>query len=200
MAVTCHTQLILASGSLIRQQMLKEVGLRFSVLPSGVDEDVLKANNKHLSIGEQAVKLAEAKALSVSHAHPDALTIGADQMCSLNGRIFDKPGTYEKAEAQLATLAGKTHHQTNGLVIAKGDTILWSHISVATLAVRPLTAEEIKAYVAADAPLSSCGAYKLEALGRHLFASIEGDHDVVKGLALIPLLTELHRLKAISLT
>jgi septum formation protein len=173
--------------------------LRFSVAPSGVDEDALKLANKTLPIGEQAVKLAEAKALFVSKNHPDALTIGADQMCNLEGEIFDKPGSYEKAEAQLAKLAGKTHHQTNGLVIAKGTEILWSHISETKLTVRSLTPAEIKTYVAADAPLASCGAYKLESLGRHLFARIEGDHDVVKGLALIPLLTELHRLKAITL-
>lgn len=199
MTIICHTPLVLASGSAIRQQMLKEVGLRFSVVPSGVDEDAMKITLKDLSVEHKAVKLAEAKALWVSRKNPDALTIGADQICSLDGEIFDKPGTYEKAEAQLAKLAGKTHLQTNGLVIAKGDAIIWSHTSQATLKVRTLSAADIKTYIAADAPLASCGAYKLESLGRHLFASIEGDHDVVKGLALIPLLTKLHELKAIAI-
>lgn len=199
MTVTCHTPLILASGSAIRQQLLREVGLRFSVVPSGVDEDALKVTLATLPVAEKALALAKAKALFVSRQNPDALTIGADQICSLGETIYDKPGSYQKAEAQLAELAGKTHLQTNGLVITKGDDVLWSHASQATLTLRPLTAPSIKAYVAADAPLSSCGAYKLESLGRHLFSAIEGDHDVVKGLALIPLLTELHQMGAISL-
>ncbi|MBN8544406.1 MAG: septum formation protein Maf [Alphaproteobacteria bacterium] len=199
MSITCHTPLILASGSAIRQQMLKEVGLRFSVLPSGVDEEALKPTLAHLHVAQKAIELAKAKALWVSEKNPDALTIGADQICSLNGTIFDKPGSHEKAELQLAALAGHSHTQTNGLIIAKGSKILWEHTAQATLTVRPLTPAEIKAYIAADAPLSSCGAYKLESLGRHLFSNIEGDHDVVKGLALVPLLTELQRIGAISL-
>ncbi|MFZ4124643.1 MAG: Maf family protein [Rickettsiales bacterium] len=199
MTITQHTPLILASGSAIRQQMLKEVGLRFSVMPSGVDEDALKPTLAHLSVAQKAIELAKAKALWVSEKNPDALTIGADQICSLNGTIFDKPGTHEKAEAQLAALAGHTHTQTNGLVITKGSKIVWEHTAQATLTVRPLTPAEIKAYITADAPLSSCGSYKLESLGRHLFSAIEGDHDVVKGLALVALLTKLHALKAISL-
>lgn len=199
MTVTCHTPLILASGSAIRQQMLREVGLNFSVIPSGVDEEALKPTLAHLPVAQKAIALAKAKALWVSERNPEALTIGADQICALGETIFDKPGSYEKAEAQLAMLAGKTHTQTNGLVIAKGSEILWEHTSIATLTVRPLTPQEIKRYVAADAPLSSCGAYKLESLGRHLFSHIDGDHDVVKGLALVPLLTELHRMGAISL-
>lgn len=199
MVITSHQPLILASGSAIRQQMLKEVGLRFSVVPSGVDEDALKLTLNDLPAAQKALKLAEAKALWVSVKNPDALTIGADQICSLDDTIFDKPGSYEKAEAQLAQLSGKTHTQTNGLVIAQGDKAIWSHTSQAKLKLRALSPQEITTYVAADAPLASCGAYKLESLGRHLFESIEGDHDVVKGLALIPLLSELHRMKAITL-
>jgi septum formation protein len=64
---------------------------------------------------------------------------------------------------------------------------------------RALSAAEVRAYVAADAPLSSCGAYKFEGLGRHLFTQVVGDHDVVQGLALVPLLTQLHALKVIAL-
>lgn len=64
---------------------------------------------------------------------------------------------------------------------------------------RALSQADIHAYVAADAPLSSCGAYKFEGLGRHLFAHVAGDHDVIQGLALVPLLAQLHALGVISL-
>ncbi len=179
--------------------MLKAVGLHFSVEPSGVDEDALKATVAHLPVNEQALALARAKTLSVAQTHPDAYTIGADQMCELDGYIFDKPGSYARAEAQLAQLAGKTHTQNCGAVLMRGEEILWEHSYAATLTMRPVTAAEIAAYVAADAPLSACGSYKFEALGRHLFSHVEGDQDVIKGLPLLPLLVQLHLHGVISL-
>ncbi len=184
--------IILASGSAIRQQMLKAVGLNFSVQPSGTDEETLQATVSHQPVPEQALALARAKALSVSIERPEAYTIGADQMCEIDGAILGKPGSYEKAEAHLALLAGRTHHQHSSIVLVRGEEILWAHHATASLTMRPLSAQEIRAYVAADAPLSSCGAYKFESLGRHLFSHVEGDQDVIKGLPLLPLLVQLH--------
>lgn len=191
--------LILASGSTIRQQMLKAVGLTFSVVPSGVEEDEIKARMQGAAFSEIAAALAAAKTLAVSKNHPDALTIGADQICVLAGKALSKPGSYERAESQLAELSARPHEQHCAMTLARGDEILWQCHAVATLTVRPLTPEEIRAYVAADAPLQSCGAYKFEGLGRHLFSEVKGDHDVIQGLALVPLLTELHKLGAIRL-
>ena len=191
--------LILASGSSIRQQMLKSVGLAFSVVPSGVEEDAIKQQMKGAAFSEIAAALAAAKTLSVSSKNPDAYTIGADQICVLGDRALSKPGSYERAEAQLAELSGRTHEQHCAMTLARGDEILWQFHDVATLTMRDLTAAEIKAYVAADAPLQSCGAYKFEGLGRYLFANVKGDHDVIQGLALVPLLAELQRLGVVKL-
>lgn len=192
-------QLILASGSSIRQQMLKSVGLKFSVIPSGVEEDAIKAAMKDKPVPELALALARAKTLFVSKDHPDAYTIGADQICALGDKILSKPGSYERAEAQLAELSGKTHLQHCAITLAKGNQVLWEFHEAATLTVRDLTTAEIKAYVAADAPLQSCGAYKFEGLGRYLFSKVEGDHDVIQGLALVPLLARLHALGVVAL-
>lgn len=184
--------LILASGSSTRQQMLKSMGLTFSVIPSGVDEDDIKNTLKGAEIPALAIGLARAKALSVSVQHPDAYTIGADQLCVHHGRVFSKPGSYAKAEEQLGILAGDTHHQHSGVVIARGAEVIWEYHAHAALTMRALNAAEIRAYVAADAPLAACGAYKFEALGRHLFTRVEGDPDVIQGLPLVPLLAELY--------
>ncbi len=199
MPLTQHAPIILASGSTIRQQMLKAVGLHFSVEPSGVEEDAIKAQMKDAPIPELAAALARAKTLAVSNRSPNAYTIGADQICAHQGAVLSKPGSYEKAEAQLAKLAGSTHEQHSAVCLARGSQVLREHTAKATLTMRNLTPEEIRAYVAADAPLSSCGAYKFEALGRHLFANVEGDHDVIQGLALVPLLAELHARGVINL-
>jgi septum formation protein len=192
MAIFHHHPLILASGSRIRQQMLKSCGLTFSVEPSGVDEEALTPTLAHLAVPERALALAKAKALAVSQRHPKAYVIGADQMCHLNGQVFGKPGSFDKAESQLKKLSGHTHEQHCGCVIAHGGEIIWQSMSVARLSMRALTPAQIHAYVAVDAPLDSCGAYQFESLGRHLFSAVDGDHDVIKGLPLLSLLSELH--------
>ena len=184
--------LILASGSSIRQAMLRSVGLTFSVVPSGVDEELLKTRNAHLPIPERALELARAKTLFVAQQYPAHLTIGADQMCEFAGNILSKPLTYDKAEAQLAMLAGNTHFQHSAVALARGSDILFSHTTTASLTMRSLSELEISAYVAADAPLTSCGSYKFEAMGRHLFSSVTGDNDTIQGLPLVPLLAALH--------
>ncbi len=199
MTIRQTSPLVLASGSSIRQQMLKSVGLTFSVVPSGVEEDAIKVAMKSAPIPELAAALATAKTLAVSQLEPDAYTLGADQICVLDGEALSKPGSYDRAEAQLAKLSGKTHEQHCAMTLAKGDSIIWQFHDVAQLTVRPLTPAEIHAYVAADAPLASCGAYKFEGLGRHLFARVVGDHDVIQGLALVPLLAQLQQLGVISL-
>ena len=200
MAILQHSRLVLASGSSIRQHLLKSVGLAFSVEPSGVEEDAIKIAMKDAPIPQLALALARAKTLAVSARHADAYTIGADQICVAEGKALSKPGTYERAEAQLAGLAGKTHQQHCAVVLAKGNEVIWEFHEAAELTMRPLSAADIRAYVAADAPLSSCGAYKFEGLGRHLFSKVLGDHDVIQGLALVPLLAQLHALGAIALS
>ena len=215
MLLTHHFPIILASGSVNRQQMLKSVGLQFSVEVSGVDEDALKrgfALDMHPV--EKGLALARAKTLAVSARYPDAYTIGGDQICALTQAltspqggeefprfiIFDKPGSHSKAEAQLAQLAGRTHQQHSAVVLAKGAEIVWETVATATLTMRPLTAAQIHTYVAADAPIAAAGAYHFEALGRHLFASVEGDAEVIQGLPLTALVQALHTHGVIAIT
>jgi septum formation protein len=199
MTITQHAPLILASGSAIRQQMLKSVGLTFSVMPSGVEEDTIKTAHGTADIPALALALAGAKALAVSTRQPDAYVIGADQICVHKGEILSKPGSYDRAEAQLAALSGSAHQQHSAVVLARGDEIVWQHVAAASLTMRALTAGEIHAYVAADAPLSSCGSYKFEGLGRHLFSAVTGEQDVIQGLPLVPLLATLHAEGVIAL-
>ena len=199
MPITQHIPIILASGSAARQQLLRAAGLTFSVEPSGVDEEAIAATIAHAPLPQRALALARAKALKVGEKYPDSYTIGADQICAMDGEIFHKPGTHATACAQLAQLAGQAHQQHCGMVLVHQHHVIFEHAAMATLTMRALSAEEIRAYVAADAPLAACGAYHFESLGRHLFSHVEGDHDVIKGLPLVTLLAQLHALKVIAI-
>jgi septum formation protein len=203
MLITQHIPLVLASGSAIRAQMLKAAGLNFSVVPSAVDEDIIKQAfmaEGRPNKGDLARELAKAKALAVSSQYPDHLTIGADQLCvGADGTIYDKPGTSERAREQLSRLSGETHTQHSGICVAKGEQIIWETVEKAQLSVRALSEAEIAAYIDTDQPLSSCGSYRFEGMGRHLFSRIEGDHDVIKGLPLVSLLFTLYQQGAVSL-
>ncbi len=203
MPVTQHIPLVLASGSAVRAQMLKQVGLNFSVVPSGVDEEAIKQRFLSAGNGEPvalAGALARAKSGGVAADYPNHLTLGADQLCvGEDGVIFDKPGSPERACEQLRHLRGCTHAQHSAVCLMRGEQVLWETVATAQLTIRKLSDSEIAAYVAADQPLQSCGAYRLEGLGRHLFSEIAGDHDVIKGLPLVPLLFTLYQQRAITL-
>ncbi len=198
--ITQHADLVLASGSAIRAQMLKAAGLQFSVVPSGVDEIAVSETLKGQPPEKHAEVLAREKTLFVSKRYPEHVTIGGDQICALADTIYSKPETPEKARAQLAEMAGKTHHQISGLCVARGEEILFETVEKAELTLRPLTEAEIYAYIEEERPLKSCGSYKFEALGKHLFARVVGDASVIQGLPLIPLLSFLHEEKTISIT
>lgn len=192
--------LVLASGSAIRAQMLKSVGLQFSVVPSGFDETALKRDMQALPIGEQAQRLAQEKCLSVAKGYPEHVTFGADQICELDGEVIDKPGNKENAMAQLHRMRGKPHYQHSAVCVMRGEELVWETVECATLTMRDLSDEEVEAYVQHDQPFHSCGSYRLEGMGRHLFAAIEGDHDVIKGLPLMSLLNALYKYKIICIT
>ena len=199
MQVIAHTPLVLASSSAVRQQMLKHVGVPFSVVPSGVDESAIKEQMKGQPPQQLAQALARAKTLHVAKQYPDRITIGADQLCVSDEGILDKPGSVENAVAQLRALSGRTHRQLSAVCLARGEDVLWEACEHAELTMRTLSDDEICGYITQDEPLHSCGAYKFESMGRHLFAQVRGNDDVIKGLPLVPLLAQLYALGAISL-
>ena len=190
--------LVLGSGSQVRAQMLKSCGLKFTVEASNVDEEATSKHHAGKPVPQQAQALANAKALSVSIGNIDAVVLGADQMCELDGKIFGKPGNADRAAEQLRALSGKTHKQVSAVALARGGEILWEHHDTALLTMRELTEREIFTYIELDEPFSSCGSYKFESYGRHLFASVKGLEEVIKGLPLLATLNALRRLGAIK--
>lgn len=191
-------KIILASGSSTRKMLLEASGIDFEIIKSDLDEDKIKNTHPDLNPQELGIKLAIAKAQDISSKYPEAYVIGADQVCFMDGEIFDKPGTLENCITHLEKLRGKEHSQNCSCCIIKDSKVLWQKTEIALLKIKELSDEEIKIYVNQEKPIYACGSYMLENYGKHLFEYIKGDHDVVLGLPLISLLNQMHKLDLIE--
>ena len=185
--------LVLASGSSIRRALLEAAGIPVEVRPASLDERAVEAGAPSEDPGAVAALLARAKALRVAAEVPGRLVIGADQTLALGRRRFDKPADRAGARAQLQALAGRTHELHAAVAVARGPDVLFAHVAVARLTMRPLTDAFLDRYLdaAGAAVTASVGAYQVEGLGIQLFERIDGDHFTVMGLPLVPLLAYL---------
>ncbi|MGH8550523.1 MAG: Maf family protein, partial [Methylococcales bacterium] len=176
--------IILASTSSIRRRLLENAGVEFTVEEPPVNEVELKSLATALSADALARRLAAAKCISISVRHPEDLVIGADQVLSFSGKIYDKPKNLDEAKAHLVEFRGGTHTLVSALCCAKNGTALWQHSSQADLTMRPFSDRFLENYltvIGTDA-LTSVGAYKLEGPGIQLFESIKGDYFTILGL------------------
>jgi len=190
--------IILASQSPARQQLLSSVGLPFTVMASGYDEESQLAAMVGQAIAEQALTLARGKALAVSQQHPNAVVIAADQIGEFEGQPLAKPMSHDNAVALLQQLQGKDHQQHTAVCVYRDAKELWQHVVEATLSMRSLTPADIDAYLLSDQPYHCCGGYRYEGVGKHLFTALQGDADGVVGLPLLPLLNFLHETGLVS--
>ena len=191
--------IILASGSQSRKTMLADAGIDFKTITSEVDEDALKIKITSLPFEKQVIELAKAKAQAVSANNHDHIVIGGDQMCIFENRVFDKPGSAEKAISNLKLLSGTTHYQHSGVCIYKNGESLWEYSEVVEMNMHNLSDEEIINYVELENPINAAGAYKFESVGCNLFSSVDGSSYTIRGMPLLPLLGELRKLKIIDL-
>ena len=182
--------LILASQSRARQMLLANAGISFDAIPADIDERSVQKNSGLSAPGEIAGLLAREMALFVSGQNPARYVVGADQTLALGSRLFSKPAGRVQAADQLRLLAGQTHELHSAVAVARDGELLFSEVSIARMTMRPLSGDEIQAYLdaAGDAVTITVGAYQLEGRGVHLFERIEGDHFTILGLPLLPLL------------
>jgi septum formation protein len=184
--------LLLASKSAARGALLQAAGVPFEARDAMIDERAVEAPLRAAGARGATIarELARKKALGVAAQAPGRLVLGADQTLTLGERLFAKPADRAGAAAQLAALSGQAHELHSAICVARGGEVLFEAVPVARLTMRALSAAFIEAYLnaAGEAVLGSVGAYQLEGLGAHLFERIEGEHSVVLGLPLVPLL------------
>ncbi len=175
--------LILASTSAYRRNLLERLQVPFSTLAPEVDESALPDE----PASTLAYRLAEEKSQNIAQRHPRALVIGSDQVASISGDRIGKPGTHQAAMAQLIKSSGQRVDFYTGLSLTCLATD-YSHTLVERFSVvfRPLEPAEIEAYLIKDKPYDCAGSFKCEGLGIALFDKMIGDDPTaLEGLPLI---------------
>jgi septum formation protein len=184
-------QLVLASTSPYRRELLHRLGIAFEVASPDIDESPLSAETPAAT----AERLAVAKARAVAPRFPRSLIIGSDQVAHLDGRVFGKPGTRERAIEQLTAQSGRsvTFYTALCLYNAAADRSQVVGVPV-EVRFRRLGEEDIRRYLDREAALNCAGSARYEGLGISLIESIRGDDpNALIGLPLIALCDMLRR-------
>ena len=178
------TPLILASTSPYRRALLERLRLPFRCLPPQIDEEFRDGE----APSDSACRLAQEKAVAVSNLHRDALVIGSDQVPSIDGEAFGKPGDAQRAKAQLRRSSGRSVRFDTAVTLAQGGRALDTRCVPFFVDFRALSDAEIAAYVELEEPLDCAGSFRWEGLGIALFTALRGtDPTALEGLPLITL-------------
>ena len=179
-------KIILASKSKVRKEILDKNNIENDVVPSNVDEDVVKISLLKEQASPEIISknLAELKANKVSLKRIDQIVLGADSVIDLEGELISKPENREEAMTILKKLNGKTHHLISSVCISKNGTMIWNYTDKAELTMKNLSNEELKTYLSqiSDEKLYAYNVYQIEGDGRNLFDSIKGDENTIMGL------------------
>ena len=180
------SEIILASKSKVRKEILNSNGINCDVVPSNVDEDSVKISllKENASPEIIAKNLAELKANKVSSKFVDQLVIGADSVIDLEGKIISKPINRTQALDILKLLNGKKHELISSVCISKGGNMIWNYTDKAQLFMKKFKIDELENYLSniSDEALYAYNVYQIEGLGKSLFSDIKGDNDTIMGL------------------
>ena len=180
------TNIILASKSEVRKSILNKNNLNCTVVPSNIDEDIIKESLLKEKASPEIISknLAELKANKISAKNPDNLVLGADSVIDLNGELISKPENRAEALLILKKLNGKKHHLISSVCISKNGSMIWNYTDKAILEMKKFSEDELKDYLSkiSDKNLYAYNVYQIEGEGRKLFSKINGDEDTIMGL------------------
>ncbi|MDT7522705.1 Maf family nucleotide pyrophosphatase [Rhodoferax sp. TBRC 17198] len=187
-------KLVLGSTSVYRRELLARLRLPFIVAAPDVDETPLPGE----APAALARRLALAKARAVADTHPDCIVIGSDQVADLHGQPLGKPGTHDRAVAQLQAMRGQTViFQTAVAVVCKASGFVQEDLAPVRVQFRDLGDAEIEQYLRAETPYDCAGSAKSEGLGISLLEAI--DNDDPTALVGLPLIRTCRMLRAAGL-
>lgn len=183
-------QLILASSSPYRRQLLDKLGLRYQAISPDIDESPQASE----SASELVMRLALEKAQAIANDYPDALIIGSDQVAMIGEEILSKPGKHETALKQLQKASGNIATFHTGLCLLDSATKKYQCEDVIfKVFFRSLKDRQIENYLEREKPYDCAGSFKSEGLGISLFQKMEGDDpNSLIGLPIIKLIDMLN--------
>ncbi len=178
--------IILASKSKVRENILKKNNIECNVNPSNVDEEPVKKSLLREGATPEIISknLAELKANKVSQKMPDILVLGADSVIDLNGELISKPESREEALDILKKLNGQKHYLISSVCISKNGSMIWNYTDKAILTMKNFSENDLKQYLLkiTDENLFAYNVYQIEGEGKKLFSSIDGDENTIMGL------------------
>ena len=174
-------ELILASKSKVRKEILDKYNILVKVQPSAIDEDPIKQSLVKQKASPEIISknLAEIKASKISQKNFDILVLGADSVIDLDGELISKPGNREEAFNILKKLNGRKHNLVSSVCISKNGSMIWNYTDKPALTMKELTEKQLKEYLSkiSDEALYAYNVYQIEGEGRNLFLKIEGDKE-----------------------
>ena len=181
-----QNKIVLASKSKVRKEILDKNNIKSIVVPSNVDEDVIKVSLIKEGASPEIISknLAELKANKISAHKIDQFVLGADSVIDLNGELISKPENREEAMKILKKLNGKSHSLISSVCISKNGSMVWNYTDKASLTMKYLSDEDLRKYLSkiSDEALYAYNVYQIEGEGRDLFETINGDENTIMGL------------------
>tara|TARA_B100001989_G_scaffold135453_1_gene95944 strand:+ start:34 stop:618 length:585 start_codon:yes stop_codon:yes gene_type:complete len=179
-------EIVLASKSKVREEILKKNNFICNVQPSNVDEEPVKESLIKEGATPEIISknLAELKANKVSNKFHDVIVLGADSVIDLEGELISKPQDRDEALNILKKLNGKKHSLISSVCISKNGSMIWNYTDRAYLTMKTFTEEELINYLKKipDEALFAYNVYQIEGEGKNLFIRIDGDEDTIMGL------------------
>lgn len=194
MSVSLSYPFVLASASPRREELLRSLGLSFTILPAHIDETWQEGETPAAHVR----RLAREKAAAMAVKHPQAIVLGADTIVALDGLILGKPKNRKQAREMLQRLSGRTHTVFTGFALAQESrNVAKTRVVRSAVRFKVISPDEMGWYIASAEPYDKAGGYAAQGMGASFIKSIRGSYTNVIGLPVCEVLEELKKLDAV---